>query len=264
MHQTNRHTLRRLLLPGLALLLTLLLCLAACLLCTGSIAALLPPLASCAPASQPTASADPISPPFTRVVLDAGHGGEDSGAQSAAGLYEKDVNLAVAFCLRDYLEAAGIPTVMTRTQDRLLYNPTDSYRGKKKILDLAARLEIARSVPDSLFVSIHMNSFPQAKYSGIQVWYSPADPESARVASGIQTQALRLAPDNRRKPQAAGSNIFLLDRLDSPAVLVEGGFLSNPEEAARLGTEAYRRRLAFVLFLAIMQEMQEPTGTGIG
>ena len=70
----------------------------------------------------------------------------------------------------------------------------------------------------------------------------------------IQAQARRLAPANRRTPQAAGSNIFLLYRLKTPAVLVEGGFLSNREEAARLGTDAYRQRLAFVLFLSLMQE----------
>ncbi|MDY3925476.1 MAG: N-acetylmuramoyl-L-alanine amidase, partial [Eubacteriales bacterium] len=164
---------------------------------------------------------------------------------------EKDVNLSVALCLRDYLEAAGIPTVLTRTQDKLLYDPAGHYRGRKKTLDLAARLAIAQAVPDSLFVSIHMNSFPQPQYSGVQVWYAPSDPASERVASCIQTQARLLAPANRRRPQVAGSNIFLLDRLETPAVLVEGGFLSNPAEAARLATDAYRQRLAFVLFLAL-------------
>ena len=242
--------LRRLLLPGLAVLLTLLLYLAALLLTGGSMTFLR--AASAVPDIRTSAAA--VSFPFRSVVIDAGHGGEDGGAQSADGLLEKDVNLSVALCLRGYLEAAGIPTVMTRTQDKLLYDPAGAYRGRKKALDLAARLAIAEAVPDSLFVSIHMNSFPQTQYSGVQVWYAPSNPESGRIAAHIQAQARRLAPANRRTPQAAGSNIFLLYRLKTPAVLVEGGFLSNREEAARLGTDAYRQRLAFVLFLSLMQE----------
>lgn len=238
---------RRLLLPGLAVLLTLLLCLSAWLLAEGD-----PRPLRTAPATPDIrTNARTDSFPFRCVVIDAGHGGEDGGAQSADGLLEKDVNLSVALCLRDYLEAAGIPTVLTRTQDKLLYDPAGHYRGRKKTLDLAARLAIAQAVPDSLFVSIHMNSFPQPQYSGVQVWYAPSDPASERVASCIQTQARLLAPANRRRPQVAGSNIFLLDRLETPAVLVEGGFLSNPAEAARLATDAYRQRLAFVLFLAL-------------
>lgn len=237
-------------LPALCLLLTLLLCLSAYLL-TG---ARLPQRAVSAEATVPSAA------PFTRVVIDAGHGGEDGGAQSASGLPEKQINLQVAQYLRAYLEAVGIPTVMTRTEDKLLYDPTTAYKGRKKQLDLAARLEIATAVPNSLFVSIHMNAYPDPRYSGMQVWYSPANPLSEQVAARIQTEALRLTPQNRRRIKAAGSNIFLLDRLDTPAVLVEGGFLSNPEEAARLGTEAYQRRLAFLLFTAITDEMYASQG----
>lgn len=239
---------RRWLFPALCPLFTLLLCLAAYLL----VGRLLPRSASSAEPVLGEAAEVPFVPRV--VVIDAGHGGEDGGAQSAAGLYEKEVNLAVALYLRDYLEAAGIPTVMTRTEDKLLYDPTSDYRGRKKVLDLAARLEIASSVPDSLFISIHMNAFPQTQYSGLQVWYSPAHPASEQVAQRIQTEALRLDPGNRRRIKAAGSNIFLLDRLQTPALLVECGFLSNPAEAARLGEEAYRRQLAFTLFLALTAE----------
>lgn len=241
-------TIPRRLFPVLCLLLTLLLCLVAFLLVgpvrSGDLQAT---------AAAPTGTDGESR--FSRVVIDAGHGGEDGGAQSAAGLLEKDIDLAVAEYLRDYLEAAGVPTVMTRTEDKLLYDPHSDYTGRKKVLDLAARLEIASSVPDSLFISIHMNAFPQPQYTGLQVWYSPTHPLSEQVAARIQTEALRLDPNNRRKIKAAGSNIFLLDRLDSPAILVEGGFLSAPDEAAKLGTEAYQRRLAFVLFLSIMEEM---------
>lgn len=193
---------------------------------------------------------------LTCVVIDAGHGGEDGGASSAAGLTEKDVNLAVALYLRDILEAAGIPTVMTRTEDKLLYDRSVDFQGRKKVLDLAARRTIADETPGCLFVSIHMNAFPEAQYSGMQVWYGTQDARSADIAGGIQQGALTLMPDNHRKIKAAGSNIYLLDRITSPAVLVECGFLSNPAEAERLGDEAYRQALAMVIAGAILPFMQ--------
>ncbi len=199
------------------------------------------------PAEQAAAPDSTDGPPITCVVIDAGHGGEDGGASSAAGLVEKDVNLAVAEALREILEAAGVPTVMTRTEDKLLYDRGVDYHGRKKVLDLAARRTIAEATPGCLLVSIHMNAFPQTQYAGMQVWYGPADGRSQAIASAIQAGSAVLMPDNHRKIKEAGSNIYLLDRLDSPAVLVECGFLSNPAEAARLEDEAYRCALAAVI-----------------
>ena len=192
--------------------------------------------------------------PITCVIIDAGHGGEDGGASSAEGLVEKDVNLSVAFALRDLCEAAGIPTVMTRTEDKLLYDRGVDFRGRKKVLDLAARRTVADRLSaqaECLFISIHMNAFPQPQYSGMQVWYGTGDPRSAEIAKAIQTASTALMPDNHRKIKAAGKNIYLLDRIRTPAVLVECGFLSNPAEAARLGEEGYRRALAAAIFAAI-------------
>ncbi len=190
---------------------------------------------------------------FSRVVVDPGHGGEDGGAQSRSGLFEKDVNLSVSLYLRDLLEAAGVPVVMTRTEDKLLYDRTVDFKGRKKALDLAARLSIARSVPDSLLVSVHMNAFPQTQYSGMQVWYAPADLHSGDIARCVQSRSLWLDPGNRRRVKAAGQNIYLLHNLDTPAILVEGGFLSNPEEALHLGDAEYQKKLAFVIFSGIME-----------
>ena len=194
---------------------------------------------------------------FSVVVIDAGHGGEDGGASSAAGLVEKDINLSVAFALRDLFEAAGIPVVMTRTEDVLLYDRNVDFQGRKKVLDLAARRIVAEKTAakyggDSLFISIHMNAFPQTQYSGMQVWYSKGDPRSADIAKSIQTASTTLMPDNTRKIKAAGSNIYLLDRIQTPAVLVECGFLSNPAEAERLAREDYRYALAAVIFGAVV------------
>lgn len=211
------------------------------------------------PAAEAVGEAAEEAPPIACVVIDAGHGGEDGGASSAAGLAEKEVNLSVALALRDLFEAAGIPVVMTRTEDILLYDRGVNFQGRKKVLDLAARrlvaertaADAARSGGTALFVSIHMNAFPQPRYNGMQVWYSTGDPRSAEIAEAIQTASAALMPHNRRKIKAAGSGIYLLDRIQSPAVLAECGFLSNPEEAARLARADYQNALAVLLFAAI-------------
>ena len=209
------------------------------------------PHASASASADPEKSPAPTPPPLTCVVIDAGHGGEDGGASSADGVVEKEVNLAVAFALRDLCEAAGIPVVMTRTQDTLLYDRNIDYQGRKKVLDLAARRLVAEETPNCLFVSIHMNAFPQPQYSGMQVWYGVADSRSVEIAMAIQTASRTLMPENHREIKAAGSNIYLLDRIQTPAVLVECGFLSNPAEAARLADEGYQRALAAVIFSAV-------------
>ena len=192
------------------------------------------------------------------VVIDAGHGGEDGGTQSADGLLEKEVNLRIAALLNDMLRSNGIATVMTRTEDILLYDRNVDYHGHKKMLDLAARRKIAEETENAVFISIHMNSYPEAKYHGLQVFYSPHDPQSQELAARIQQDAQAfLQPDNHRKIKSATSGIYLLDRLHCPAVLVECGFLSNPSEAARFATEECRQEIAFLLFCSIMSYISD-------
>ncbi len=203
--------------------------------------------------AAPTAAEGSNQRKLTCVVIDAGHGGEDGGAVSADGLYEKDVNLAVAFALRDLLEMNGVSVVMTRDEDILLYDRNVNYQGRKKVLDLAARKTVADNSGDCLFISIHMNAFPQTQYSGTQVWYGTKDPLSQTVAADIQKNALLLQPDNHRKIKATGSNIYLLDNVSAPCVLVECGFLSNPAEAARLSDPDYQKALAFMIFSGIVE-----------
>lgn len=191
------------------------------------------------------------------IVIDAGHGGEDGGTVSASGIVEKELNLQIALLLRDLLEANGVKVIMTRTTDTLLYDKNADYEGRKKVLDLAARREIAEKTENAVFVSIHMNAYPQTQYKGLQVWYSKNCETSYFLAKNLQSTAkLHLQPDNNREVKGATSAIHLLHRLTCPAVLVECGFLSNPEEAARLCSEEYQRQLAFVLFLGIVEWME--------
>lgn len=187
------------------------------------------------------------------VILDAGHGGEDGGAVSADGLQEKAVNLDLTLRIRDFLTENGVRVALTRDSDVLLYDRNTDYRGRKKALDLRARREIAEQIPGGVFVSIHMNAFPQKQVHGLQVWYSPNHAASALLAGAVQEEVrTRLQPENNRKTKQAGSNIYLLHHLRIPAVLVECGFLSNPDEAALLATESYREQLAQAIGLGIL------------
>lgn len=202
----------------------------------------------------PASSATPKKSHYT-VILDAGHGGEDGGAigmTDGREIREKDINLSITLMLRDMLEAEGIIVLLTREEDVLLYDRNTDYEGRKKVLDLAARLHVGQNTRDALFVSIHMNAFTQPQYKGLQVYYSPNHPLSATLAENIQSNTkAQLQQDNERKIKRADSSIFLLEHLDCPAVLVECGFLSNPQDCRDLAQKAYQQKIAFLLFGAI-------------
>ncbi len=187
--------------------------------------------------------------PALAFVLDAGHGGRDGGAVGINGVMEKDLNLSIAAVLRDYMVLCGAEIIMTRTEDSLVCDEADpALKGKLKQTDLKNRLALAQAGVPAVFVSIHMNKFSIEKYKGLQVYYSPNDEQSAGYAKRVQNRIqCILQPENTRKTKAAGSSIFLLDRLNSPAILIECGFLSNREDAQNLSDAAYRARLSVVI-----------------
>ncbi len=189
----------------------------------------------------------------TVVILDAGHGGEDCGAVGLNGVYEKDINLAVTTLLASRLRAGGVEVVETRTEDRLLYDPATVTPGHKKSEDLANRAAIAARYEDAIFISIHMNSFPTEKYSGLQVWYRNGD-EDARLLAGEMQKTVKsqLQTENHRVIKPSNGTMYLLDHISCPSVLVECGFLTNRAECEKLSSEAYQKELSFVLFCVIM------------
>ncbi|MBQ3077214.1 MAG: N-acetylmuramoyl-L-alanine amidase [Clostridia bacterium] len=174
------------------------------------------------------------------VLLDAGHGGFDGGAASQDGVLEKDLNLAVAKKLELELLQRGYAVIMTRTKDEAL-----RYKGKSgKSADLNARAALADQYADAVLISIHMNKFEVAKYSGAQVFYSANHPNSRLLAEAVQTSLReQLQPDNHREIKQGGGGIYLLLRAAQPAILVECGFLSNPQETAQLQQPAYQQQL---------------------
>lgn len=181
-------------------------------------------------------------------VLDAGHGGMDGGASGAGGEVEKEINLAVAARLADLSEVMGMNAVMTREEDVML---SDGGTGSRKMQDLRFRMQLGEAYPDAFFISIHCNKFPDARYSGLQVYYSPNDGRSRALASAVQEGARAyLDAENSREIKEAGSNIYLMYHIATPAVLVECGFLSNEAEAALLCGADYQQRLAAVILSA--------------
>ena len=198
---------------------------------------------------------NPAPPSLTKtVILDAGHGGEDGGASSADGILEKDLNLALALTMRDILVASGVNVILTRETDTLLYDRNVDFQGRKKILDMQARIKITNAAINPVFVSLHMNTYPNPSCQGVQVWYSVNNEASETLAKVIHatTQEI-LQHENDRPVKRSGSSIYLLHHLECPAVLVECGFLSSPEEAALLNDAAYRQQLALTLCMGILR-----------
>lgn len=205
-----------------------------------------------------TADIHTAAEPSPTVVIDAGHGGEDCGAVGVSGVFEKELNYKIATYLSAELRSAGCEVIETRTKDALLYDPATVEKGHKKLTDLSSRLAIASATPGAIAVSIHMNSFPSPSSHGLQVWYSPGQAGAKDLAEKIQRNVTeQLQPDNHRKVKASTGSIYLLDRAENPTVLIECGFLTNPEECARLESTAYQKELSFVIFGAIMEYIQE-------
>lgn len=185
------------------------------------------------------------------VVIDAGHGGMDGGAVADDGTLEKELNLALAKSVERALVSLGANVMMTRTDDVMYAEPSSTH---KKLDDLTHRIGTVTDAGDCVFVSIHMNKFPVQKYSGLQVYYSKNNEESRALADAIQSAAAAyIQPQNTRGTKAAGDEIYLLSKLECPAVLVECGFLSNPDELALLKTEEYREKLAVMISAAVME-----------
>ena len=207
------------------------------------------------------------------IVLDAGHGGMDGGAVGNNGSLEKDVNLSITLKLRDFLTAFGWQVVMTRDTDTSIHDESAGTIREQKVSDIRNRAAIIEKYPDCTFLSIHQNFFPQTKYRGSQVFYSKNHSDSEPLAVSIQQSICTLLqPDNTRVAKAMGKESYLLEHAKVPAVMIECGFLSNPEECSNLSDEEYQNKLCMAIMSGIfsagtgssqpessLQSMQEPS-----
>ncbi len=176
-----------------------------------------------------------------KVVIDAGHGGFDSGKVGINGVLEKDINLAIARKLQKKLEQAGIQTIMTREEDEGLY---DSGEENKKQQDMKRRCSTINESGADLAVSIHQNSYTQESVCGPQVFYYETSAKGKELAETLQetlNQNLQIA---RPRAIKANDTYYILRKTEIPTVIVECGFLSNTEEADKLTQEAYQESVA--------------------
>ena len=177
------------------------------------------------------------------VVIDAGHGGIDGGAVGKSGIEEKQLNLEIAKKLRTMLGFIGFDNKMTRENDMYVTEDGKTIR-EKKISDTKARVELINNTPNAYLISVHLNHFSQGECSGAQVFYT-SDKSSKVIAEHLQ-ENLRLGIDknNRRVAKEIGSNIYIMNNINCPGVLVECGFLSNACEEQLLQNEDYQRKIA--------------------
>lgn len=186
------------------------------------------------------------------IILDPGHGGVDGGAQ-ANGRQRKGGQPRYFAAVAGPVVGAGISCYNDQGG-----RPLDPRRGNHpdqpaKALDLYNRLAIIEDHPEAIFVSIHQNKFEQASSRGAQIFFSPNNPESQKLAQSIQeTFVSLLQPENTRQIKQAENNLFLLYEAQIPAVMAECGFLSNPQEASLLQDQTYQQQVAFTIFCGLM------------
>ncbi len=182
-----------------------------------------------------------------RVCIDPGHGGYDGGAVGReSGTMEKEINLQLAKALKMQLENEGATVWLTRDRDIALAEPGS----ERKRRDLKARVDSA--VGADLFLSLHMNEYPDRTQSGPQVFYTAED-ENSRLLAGAIQQSMNQLLSPARKRSAHSGDYYVLREQQLPAVLVECGFLSNAEEEAKLLTEEYRTKVAQSILAGVME-----------
>lgn len=185
------------------------------------------------------------------VIIDAGHGGVDSGAVSCSGVYESMINLKIALKLNDLMHLIGVHTVMIRDTDQSVHTSGHTIAAKK-VSDIKERVRIVNSTPNALLVSIHQNNFPQSQYSGAQIFYNTVS-GSRDLAENLQNSFRNnINPKNKRQPKRT-SGIYLMEHINCIGVLIECGFLSNPVEEQKLRDDSYQNNISCVIATTLSQ-----------
>lgn len=203
-----------------------------------------------------------ISPTFSLpvtnkiIVIDPGHGGVDPGAVGKSGTLESKINLEISLKLKSLLEQSGAIVIMTRVDDSGLYTSKSNTLREKKTEDLKNRRNIIEDSEAEIFISIHMNSFTHSKYHGAQTFFNEGSVEGEKLANKVQNEFKEgLDKDNLRTPTAR-DNIYVLKEIDIPAILVEGGFLSNPLEEKLLEKEKHQEKIAWSIFSGLIKYIE--------
>ncbi len=180
------------------------------------------------------------------LVIDPGHGGEDGGATSCTGVLESQINLEISLRLQDLAQLLGYDTKMIRTTDRAVYTQGDTL-AQKKMSDLKNRVKICNETPNALLVSVHQNQFSESRYSGAQVFFPPENETARQLASVMQQVLVQTVNAGSKRQCKKADGVYLMEHIQCPGILIECGFLSNPEEEARLRSAEYQKKLCCVI-----------------
>ena len=194
-----------------------------------------------------------VSTPVTNkiIIVDAGHGSPDEGAESLNGITEAEINLKIALKLQNLLEQSGCTVILTRSDENEIYDVgSDSIR-EKKISDAKNRVKIGNESSADIFVSIHLNKIPEQQYYGWQTFYKKGSEESKLLATEIQNNLNdAIQKENKRIPAMLNS-VYIMKNVEIPITIVECGFLSNPKEEELLQTGEYQNKLAWGIYNGI-------------
>lgn len=182
-------------------------------------------------------------------IIDAGHGYPDGGATSCTGVLECTINLEIAQRLDDLMHLLGFETVMIRETEDSVYTEGETI-GAKKVSDLKNRVRIVNETENAVLLSIHQNTFPDSRYSGPQVIYAE-NVQSRELAVNLQKSLKNALDPSSRRTAKSGKGIYLLEHINTTGVLVECGFISNPEEEKKLLSKTYQQQLCCVIAASV-------------
>ncbi len=183
-------------------------------------------------------------------VIDPGHGFPDGGAKSSSGISEANINLQIAFYLRDFLQEAGALVYLTREKDKDLAKEKTKGLSRRKAEDLRKRGKFIEEIKPDFTFMIHLNSIPESRWRGAQVFYYPWLNENKVMAETIQKEFINILQNTNRVAKMK-NDIYLIKQVKTPLVLIEAGFLSNQEEAYLLNNEDYQKKIAYAIYIAI-------------
>ncbi|MBQ3414247.1 MAG: N-acetylmuramoyl-L-alanine amidase CwlD [Clostridia bacterium] len=186
------------------------------------------------------------------VILDAGHGTPDEGAQSSNGITEAQINLKIALKVQNLLEQSGCTVILTRSDEKAIYDMDSKTLRQKKISDIHNRVKIGNESEADIFVSIHLNKIPQPQYSGWQCFFKEGNEKSEKLAKEIQNNLQNSIDKNNKRLAMKIENIYIVKHVEIPLSIVECGFLSNPEEEKQLLDDEYQNKLAWGIYNGII------------
>ena len=191
------------------------------------------------------------------IILDAGHGGADGGASGADGTKESDLNLSITLKTDAVLGLLGEETLLVRDMDTDLSADSAKSISQKKVSDIRNRVALVNSHPEAILLSIHCNTYSETKYHGAQVFYNALG-DSKLLAQSIQNGIREnIDSTNLRETKQISPSVYLMKHIEVPGVLVECGFLTNPEELQNLKSEDYQKRLAVTIAVTITNHLTE-------